>query len=436
MMKKITNLLFSLTLSGTAMFSFAQQNYVHKVIVLNEGSYDYAADTQKVAVSIGAYDPVNKTYTYFDTINEMRWASDVVVDDQQIYAAGDTLLLVYDKNTYQRKNSVGIAGIRKLALWNDNILVSRKSGNGYNSYFQAFNKSNLTLTFELDSSTGPKYSSSDMVVYNDSCYLSVNNAFEWGNYKGILGIIDLKNQKYVKEINLGSDGLNPDNVMIEGNKIYTLNNKDWSGTGSSISVYDASTNEVSTFNVTSSSGCGTSVKALNYIYYQEYTLNKLARFDINSKSVYDTLDGTLSYYGLITDTINNILYAVTTDYATYGKTFIMQPNGVILDSFSVGVAAGPMAFDIRQTTSVEEINNALLLKVYPNPVSSILNLIFSNTPMSYSLSISDVLGKLIYYEDVKETEVKKIINVENYKQGIYLLTIKNQYQNSTYKIVK
>ena len=202
MRKKLQKMLLSIIVMGAAQLSFAQQNYVHQVIILNEGQYDYFNQVQITPVSIGAYDPVSKNYSYFDAINEMRWSSDVVVDDNSIYVAGDTLLLVYDKNTYQLQNSLTIRGIRKIALWNNRILITRGNAVKLNSYFQVYDKTTLNFIYELDTLSGPEFSAEGIVVFNDTAYIAVSNSFEWGNYKGLLGIIDLNNQAYTAEIDL------------------------------------------------------------------------------------------------------------------------------------------------------------------------------------------------------------------------------------------
>jgi len=422
--------------------SFAQQNYVHQVIVVNEGRYDYIADSQVTFPSIGAYDPVSGNYENFDTIYEMRWASDVVVDSQNIYVAGDTLLLVYNKDTYQKINAVGISGIRKLALWKDQILVSRKSGFGYSAYFQAYDKINLNLIFELDTLNGPQYSSEGMAVYNDTCYLAVNNGFEWGNYKGLLGLIDLNNQNYVVEIDLGPDGLNPDNVMIDGSNIYTLNNKNWSG--SSITGFNTSDRSYQTTNLSAPSGCGSSVFASDRVYYHRYDYdqswvdtNKLIlRFNTLDQTIDTTLAKLSGIYGMVTDEINSQIYVTTTDYVTFGTTYIMQFDGTIIDSFAVGISPGSMALDVRKTTSTENLSKPLSVKVYPNPTFSTIILDFYTDIQLYKLYLTDMLGKVIYKKDVRNVRKTHIIDINDYSQGIYFLIIETNQRKSIYKIVK
>lgn len=416
--KQVYNCFFLLLGFGIWNFgletSFAQP-YVHQVIFLNEGHYDYTNQIQTVPVTIGSYSPSTQIYTVVDTIANARFGSDVIIDGQSIYVAADSFIVKYDKDTYQQTGIQVVQGIRKLAVWNNQLLVSRGDAMPFGSYLQVYDKNSLSFIYELDTVTGPKFSSEGIAIYNDSAYLAVNNAFEWGNEKGLLGIIDLSNQNYVTEIDLGPDGKNPDNIMRDGNMIYTLNNKDWSG--SSITTFNANDRTNNTVNVAIVSGCGTSAFAVNFVYYQEYSLNQLARFDVNTQTVFDTLNGTLSYYGLLDDTINSVLYATSTDYVSSGDAYIMQYDGTMLDTFAVGVSPGNMALDVRTLTSVEQQNNSSQIIFYPNPVASELNVQFSEKG-NYVLTIYNMLGEVVYNSTVSGA-IK--IPVSEFSPGMYYL---------------
>lgn len=448
-MSKIKKMLFTLSVGlvlyiiviRTAHLSFAQQSYVHQIIVLNEGQYDYVNQVQITPVSIGAYDPSTGNYNVFDSIYNVRFASDVIIDGNNIYVAADTLLLVYDKNTLQQVNSRVVQGIRKLTQWNDNILVSIGDVVSFNSYFHIYEKSDLNLIFELDTLNGPKYSPEGMVVYQDTCYIAINNGFEWPpNKKGILGIIDLNNLSYVAEIDLGQDGLNPDNVMIDGNKIYTLNNKNWDSTGSSITIFNTIDRTHQTYNLSKSNGgCGASVLAINNIYFQKYnTSDSISRFNITNQSTDAFAENIPGFiYGMLTDTINNLVYVTATDHATYGIAYIMHLNGMITDSFSVGVSPGNMALDVRQTTGINHQSSIfdLQLKVYPNPASSTINLEVNGNVQLYKLILTDVLGRILYMYEVKDNMKIQSIDIREYPQGIYILSVETNEMKSTFKVV-
>lgn len=429
-MKKI--LLNVVGLVALIVPAVAQQQYVHQVIFLNEGQYDYTNEVQLTPVSIGSYDPVGETYNEFDVINDARFASDVIVDEAHIYVAADTLVILYDKNTLQRMNSVTVHGVRKLAFWNDQLLVTRGDVTPFTSYFQVFDKSTLAFEYELDVNNGPAYASSGIQVYNDTAYVAINNGFEWGNYVGKVGIIDLNAESYAAEVDLGPDAINPDNLMIDGGKLYTLNNKNFDG--SSVTTYDATTRASLTANVAINSSCGTSVRANDDIYYMEYSVNKVARFNTTTQQVTDTIQNSYPYYGMANDDINGIIYATNTDYVTYGEAFILDYNGTRLDSFMVGVSPGNIALDVRTSVGAEE-NNFSSLSIYPNPANDVLNISGLQGIENGTINITDLAGRVVYSQTLSSTANNMQVNIESLSKGVYMLTIDSD-QSITKKIVK
>ena len=87
-----------------------------------------------------------------------------------------------------------------------------------------------------------------------------------------------------------------------------------------------------------------------------------------------------------------------------------------------------------QTLSVEDNTIDVQLKVYPNPTS---NLLYVTHPEcnSFRISIADLNGKLLYQSIINK---EKPLNVSNYIQGLYLVTIENTTtkKKNTYKIIK
>ncbi|MBL4576911.1 MAG: hypothetical protein JKX74_00480, partial [Flavobacteriales bacterium] len=223
MKQKLQLLTITAIMVGLANFSIAQ-NYVHQVIVLNEGQHDYVTGTQITPVSLGSYDVLANTFTEFDVITDVKFGSDVLVDGDFIYVAADSLLLKYDKNSLTLTKSTTIEGIRKIAVWKDQILVTIGETVPHNAYFRVFDKNTLGFIYELNTVNGPSYSSEGVVVLNDTAYIAVSNSFDWGNYKGAIGLVDLNSQAYMAEVDIMPDGMNPDNLMISGTTLYTLNN--------------------------------------------------------------------------------------------------------------------------------------------------------------------------------------------------------------------
>lgn len=87
-----------------------------------------------------------------------------------------------------------------------------------------------------------------------------------------------------------------------------------------------------------------------------------------------------------------------------------------------------MNLSFATSTNINEIRNHLSSTIYPNPFLNYLSI--SESTIS-SVEIMNVLGEIIYHS--KNTNY---INTENYKTGIYFITITNKNSSSTYKLIK
>jgi hypothetical protein len=241
----------------------------------------------------------------------------------------------------------------------------------FDSYLQVYNKNDLSFITEYDTITGPKWATQDMIIDNNILYVAINNGFQWGNEKGRIGVLDLNNLSYISEIDLGVDGKNPDNMMIDGGIIYTVNNKDWSGM--SISQFDITTTTTTTTNMTSvSTGCGTSCLRDGKVHYQTSGDTELYEWD----GTYAIPIGMFnSFYELAVDNINNLLYASSTDWSSYGEIFIYNHNNILVGSFLCGVSPGNITFDLRTTTGIHSV--------------------FSDSYDHSSTQVYDILGRVI-----------------------------------------
>jgi hypothetical protein len=87
-----------------------------------------------------------------------------------------------------------------------------------------------------------------------------------------------------------------------------------------------------------------------------------------------------------------------------------------------------------QALSVEDIDMNVQIKLYPNPTSQ--SLYVSHPELnSFMITIVDLNGKQVYAGTIYK-EVP--LDVSNYTQGMYLVTIENKAANkkNTYKIIK
>ncbi|MFZ1591093.1 MAG: hypothetical protein WAT27_03365, partial [Chitinophagales bacterium] len=243
MMRKI---FFTFCAVAVTASVFAQA-YVERVLILNEGYFDYVTNEIITPVSVGAYNPTTDTYAVIDEIENARFASDIKADGAFYYVAADKYLNKYATTTDELIASIEIEGIRKVAVNNDYIVVTRGE---YlvtlPSYIQIYDKNTMTLIHEFDNATLP-YTTEGVVINDNKAYVAVNNGFVFGSEVGKIAVIDLPTLTIENTIELGADGINPDNLMIDGDVIYTLNNKDF--TGSSVSTYKIASADLTTTNL-------------------------------------------------------------------------------------------------------------------------------------------------------------------------------------------
>lgn len=416
-MKK-KSLLFILMFANVLMFA---QSPVYRVFVLNEGYFNWSTMTQVVSPSVGAYNPVTKQYNTIATFNNASFASDVITDGNNLYVAASDGIYLFDKITNTQLDFEPVIGIRKLSVWNNQLLCTRGDVGLPDNYFQVYDKTNLNLIYQLDKTTGPAYTTEGIVVANDTAYIAMNNAFYFPNYVGKIGKVYLPSQTYTNEIDLGADGLNPDYLTYDNNthKVITLNNLDF--TNASVSTYDNNTGAATTTKLNVGSGCASSVyaNAGGDIFYQVSGESDLKKFNIATNANNGSLQINNYVYGMGYDATNDLIYAGNTDYVSFGKVYVYPSNSNIpTDSFNVSVSPGTIFVDYSSSTSMSE-NNTNSFNIFPNPANEIITV--SNLNNASLITISDVAGKNIIQQKVNNNTEQ--INISALLPGYYIVSL-------------
>jgi Secretion system C-terminal sorting domain len=400
---------------AAALFLNAQQE-VHQVIVLSEGYYDnFGGGGQLVPVTLGSYDPEAGTFQTVATLTGPRFGSDVIVDGSSVYVAADDRIVRFDADSYAETGLVLVQGVRKLAIWGEKLLLTRGELGGLDHYFEVRDKNTFELLWSIEPNEGLTMSAEDVVVVGDLAYLAVNNAFDWANLAGRVGVVDLIAESYVDEIDLGANGLNPEKLFVTDGVLHTFNNKDFSG--SSISAIDMGSSLLTyTNDVASNSGCAASAYAAEKIYFMEYSQNELARYDIATATVLDTLSGSPAVYGLIEDPINGVLYATTTDFFSTGEFHVLDLNGQVTSTVAAAVSCGNIALDIRTSTGIAPVA-ATRLALYPNPATEE---VFIGLPATGKviLEVLDASGRVVRSQ-IKASTTTQRISIADLAPGCY-----------------
>ena len=408
---------------GLGLTTFAQaQSYVNQAIILNEGYFDYTNNVIVEPVTIGTYNPTTQVYSVVDTLENMRFGSDIVISGNYYYVAADTKIFKMDLSTHQEVANVSCPGVRNLGIYQNKLVATRGEYQiTYDSYLHVYDASNLTLIQAIDTVAGPKWASQNILMDGSTAYIAVNNGYEWGNEKGFVGKLDLSTLTYGNEIDLGPDGKNPDNLMKSGDFLYTVNNKDWSG--ASVSKITLLNPSAETVNLASAgTGCGTSALVAENIVYQvsgETTLNVFDYAAMNNVGPVAGID--LSFYELAFDEVNDLLYASSTDFFSYGRVYIYDSNTDEVSNFNVGISPGTIVFDVRTSVGVNELQTSF--DVYPNPTTSELNI---SSNLEGKVIVSNYLGQEILVTKSKQ------LNLSGLSAGTYTIS----FNGSVQKILK
>ena len=413
--------LFTSVLLLISAFAFSQ-NYLHKVLVLNEGYFDYQTNQIIDPVTIGSYDPSTQIYSVVSTLNGMRFGSDLIIDGNFYYVAADSKIYKMDLNTHQEIASVSCVGVRNLGIYQNKLVATRGEYlTTFDSYLHIYDANTLSLIQAIDTISGPKWASQNIVIDGSIAYIAINNGYEWGNEKGLIGKLNLDNLSYGNEVDLGPDGKNPDNLMKSGDFLYTVNNKDWSNASVSKVALNGSSN--TTVNLQSAAtGCGTSALRDDKLVYQISMETTLNEFDINLMNLSGPITGhSINYYELAQEPVSGQLYTSETDFFSFGKIHIFDDNNTELSNFNVGISPGTIVFDVRPSVGLIEQENSLV--IYPNPTKE--NLYLSGFS-SEKTRILDLSGKEVI------STFEKTVNVSNLKNGAYLLENNGKF----YKFIK
>jgi hypothetical protein len=144
--------------------------------------------------------------------------------------------------------------------------------------------------------------------------------------------------------------------------LYTVNNKDWiPGSGSSISQINLESGVVVTKNISDApTGCGTSCLRAGKIVYQISQDVKLFQWDpelVQQEDNSSEIGSFDNFYELAEDQTNKKFYASSTDYTSYGNIQVYDENYNLESTFTTGISPGTIVFDIRQSVSLEELEN-------------------------------------------------------------------------------
>ena len=103
----------------------AQNEYINQVLLLNEGALDFNTNEVIEPVKIGKYNPSSNTYETIIQIDNVDFATDIVINEDYFLVAADNKIMKYHLDTYLLMDSINIPGVRKMCVFNNNLFVTK-----------------------------------------------------------------------------------------------------------------------------------------------------------------------------------------------------------------------------------------------------------------------------------------------------------------------
>jgi PKD repeat protein/predicted secreted protein len=135
--------------------------------------------------------------------------------------------------------------------------------------------------------------------------------------------------------------------------------------------------------------------------------------------------------------------ATAGDYFTGSSAALGWTIGEVLIETGTGtsniITQGFHQADYQITTLVSETSDDYLINVYPNPASDNITVeIISRAEDNLKLKLYDAQGKLLVNEKIKAEEKTKILDLQNFSKGMYILNVYTTHGKlvKSYKIEK
>ena len=140
--------------------------------------------------------------------------------------------------------------------------------------------------------------------------------------------------------------------------------------------------------------------------------------------------------------VNNAVGTVTYDWEDgLPADFVPGIQGLSNGNYTVRISDSRgcysfQTYNVGVNSSVEQLTDKSYFELNPNPASNFANIKVSQeiTNSNYSLTITDISGKMIYHlEQLNDENIN--IDISGYLSGIYLITLENSKVKQTKKLV-
>lgn len=282
---------------------------------------------------VGFFD--GEEYAVWDGIDEES-VQDAVFEAPFLYVTAQNRIVKYDVHLKKRVAEAVLPGCRRLALAGDYLVCGKWFG-AAGGFLTVFNKSDLSLVHEFadvdDETNGLAFNSGKMFV-------AVPGG--WTSTTGKVLEIDMAAMSVTWTLNLGEDGAGIGNFVTFGKELWAL-----CASGTRFLRLDPLTREYELV------PAGLEINSYSPTWYVNDSLWAVstgpgtALYNVRSRSWENTQFLNFSPAALLSLPERSTIYATVTDYVSYGRTYVLDAGGAIVDSFAVGVSPEALAYDPR-----------------------------------------------------------------------------------------
>jgi hypothetical protein len=337
------------------------------------------------------------SYVLIDSIN----ATDFIFIGDSIYVA-DGNVHIYNKITNLLAGNIAITDARKLAHWNNQLIVLSV----ISPHFRVYDLSSHALIYSLDS-LDISYIPSDIHISNDKAFMILNDSMIVVDL--ILQNVETKFYTPHPYINAGSNI----SMVEHGNLLY-------------IDVtYFTGVSRMSLISVDKTT------YAVNTVFHQE-GVDVISRPVVAGDSIY------ISFYNSVYDIIQDTFYVSTgTSHISVehdsvsNSVFVFGFSGQQLSYYYNGIQSSAITlpgyytkfiFQPGNLTTTPEVPQTTFI-IFPNPASEFLQIDFGQTRKINSVEIIDSQGRLVYFNNVNSSFKYLDVNLRGYASGNYLISV-------------
>lgn len=402
-------------------------NAQNQVIIANGGLFE-SMPVFADRATVGSYNISTSTYTVFDTIH-VESINGTVIENEHAYVGAFDSLVKYDIDNYTRLAITQVPQIKNVYIAGSMLFVSLFNGAGA-PLMKSLNKTTLATDFsfnDLEENVG------GVAVLNDSIYIASNvpgtvDAFPpFGIFTDTLGVISVFNATtgvFARKIQLGVDGAGINELITYNDNVHAVCKE-----SGNIIEYNTLTGAI----VSTSVSASNLVDSYNNLLIIETAAGLVDKYDMDTKLMLNQ-GFTPAFINGAYDNINDQYYFTESDFSSFGKTYIHDATGTVVDSFDVELSPQGIAIDYRAFVGInEDVKTSNTFSFYPNPANESISIRLENNVNS--LMIIDVAGRTVI-EKTNLAVGNHKINLTELNNGIYFIRVTNETGISVERFIK